>query len=696
MIWEKTEISAGIVRETARQYGLDLLSASILIRRNLLDHTSLRFLLEDDLSILHSPFLFEDMGKAVDRILAAVQDGEKIHIYGDSDVDGITSTVLLFQTLSSLGARVQWQLPEGEEDYGLSSTVVQRLASEAGALLITVDCGISNVEEIALAAGRGIDTIVLDHHNPPEELPAALAVINPKCRNSKYPFRDLAGCGVVSKLALALALARTPLYNRPVWLLHAKPANAVLILEAVRLANLVPEERISDSIPEGSSGFERTRIYGRLAGQQVLVLERQSEARLLAKITAAPGFELQDLQPLLLDEAPHLVGKSLLWIKENEGHGRFGTGELDVLVGLYTRQMWKRHRLAEVLERVLDLAALGTIADLMPLVDENRIIVRRGLEVMGRFGRPGLRDLLIRQNLHGRRLTVKDISWQVAPVLNSAGRMGQPGKAAGIFLATDPAEIERLIGAVLELNDRRKLQGDRAWDVCYSQAYSSLQKSGGKLVFIRDDSIPRGITGILASRLLGFFKVPSLVVALGETKAVGSLRSSYPMDGFLDQFADLLGNYGGHDCAAGFTLALESVVRFETRLYLIAKDIQPPRQEEARILIDAEVPPAYLNPDLIKVVEFFEPFGEGSPPVTFLTRRVRIDSLEIVGRKEAAHVRMLLGAERYKWPAVYWNAAERAGKDFAFADTVDVVYRLGRNYFMNSESLQLTVIDLKR
>jgi single-stranded-DNA-specific exonuclease len=131
-------------------------------------------------------------------------------------------------------------------------------------------------------------------------------------------------------------------------------------------------------------------------------------------------------------------------------------------------------------------------------------------------------------------------------------------------------------------------------------------------------------------------------------------------------------------------------------LYLIARDFQPPAQEEARILIDAEVPPAYLNPDLIKVVEFFEPFGEGSPPLTFLTRRVRIESLEIVGRREAAHVKLLLSADRYRWPAVFWNAAERAGKDFAREDLVDIVFRLGRNYFMNTETLQLTLVDLKR
>jgi single-stranded-DNA-specific exonuclease len=697
MLWEKTETRPAEVRELARRYGLDLITASVLVRRGLTESPALPFLLDGDLARLPSPFLFEDMGRAVDRILGAVAASERIHVFGDSDVDGITSTVVLVQSLLALGARVDWQLPEGEEDYGLSMQAVERAASEGCGLLITVDCGISNQEEIAEAARRGIETIVLDHHNPPETLPPALAIVNPKLRESRYPFRDLAGCGVVAKLVLALSLARTPLYNRPVWLLHVLPANAALTLDAVRLVNLAPMERIRDSIPEGEGGFRHSRLVQALAGEPAVVLEQASASKLLARVAPEPAFALEDLQPLLHETFPELAGRSLLRIRESFAPARIGAGdELDSLTALYTRLMWKKHGLAEALERVLDLTALGTIADLMPLVEENRVLVRRGLEVMNRLLRPGLRELLIRQNLHGHRLTARDISWQVTPVLNSAGRMGKPVAAAQIFLSEDSNRIDGLIDAVLALNDQRKAQGDRAWELCSRQGFASLEKSGGKLVYVADSSIPRGITGLIASRLVGFFKVPALVVAQGADKSVGSLRSPYPLDGFLDRFADLLGNYGGHDCAAGFNLSSEDLERFEARLYLIARDFQPPAQEEARVLIDAEVPPAYLNPGLIKVVEFFEPFGEGSPPLTFLTRRVRVESVEIVGRREAAHVKLLLAADRYRWPAVFWNAAERAGKDFAPGDLVDIVYRLGRNYFMNSETLQLTLVDLKR
>lgn len=697
MIWEKTELQADDVRDLARRYNLDLISASVLLRRGFSAGEPLRFLLEDDLTLLHNPFLFPDMKAAVTRIRKAVGDGESIVVFGDRDVDGITSTILLYQLLHSQGGRVRWQIPLGEEDYGLTTAVIEQVAAEGCGLLITVDCGVSNVEEIARAGELGIDTIVLDHHNPPEVLPPALAVVNPKCQDSPYPFRDLAGCGVVLKLLLAMAMSETPLSETPTWILHIRPANEAYLFEAVRLENLVPGERITDSLPPGMPGFEKSRVYRELAGQRVLVYDLPAQRCLLEEISPEPGFQLEELGPLL---QPHLAGPegaSLLRIKESIPAFRYSPiDELGILVRLFVSAMWSRYRLADALEPVLDLAALGTVADLMPVVDENKIIVRRGLAHLARMRRPGLRELLIRQNLHGRRLTSKDLSWYVAPVLNSAGRMGEPERAAALLLAEDPKEIESLLEAVLELNARRKRLGDSLWDACYGQATRSADRAGGKLVLVSDRGIPRGITGILAARLAAAFRVPALVVALGEEKAVGSLRSPYPVDGLLDQFAELLLNYGGHDRAAGFSLLSERFGDFEQRFYRLAVGYQAPVQEETRIQIDAEVPQEFLNPELIRVVELFEPYGEGFPPLTFLTRRLTIESLEIVGRRERAHAKLLLRAGRYRWPALYWNAADKVRKEFDLKDTVDVVYRLGRNYFQNTETLQLSVVDLKR
>ncbi|MBN1836825.1 MAG: single-stranded-DNA-specific exonuclease RecJ [Spirochaetales bacterium] len=717
MIWEKSELHADDVRELARRYNLDLISASVLLRRGFTAGEPLRFLLEDDLALLHNPFLFPEMGRAVARIRSAIEGGESIVVFGDRDVDGITSTILVYQLLQSRGAKVRWQIPLGEEDYGLSAAAVEQAAGEGCSLLITVDCGVSNVEEIARARELGMDTIVLDHHNPPESLPVTAAMLNPKCKDCPYPFRDLAGCGVALKLVLAMAMADTPLAGEPVWILHVRPANAAYLLEAVCLENLVPGERIADSLPPGMPGLEKSRVYRALAGKRVLVYDLPGQRRLLEEVSFDPGFELEDIAPWLQpwvsggeDNGPagaapaghdlagqSLAGQSLLRIKESLPQFRYSpVDELGILVALYVSAMWSRYRLADALEPVLDLAALGTVADLMPVIDENKIIVRRGLALLARMRRPGLRELLIRQNLHGRRLTSKDLSWHVAPVLNSAGRMGEPERAAALLLAEDTREIEGLLDAVMALNVRRKQLGDRLWDACYGQAGRSAERAGGKLLLVRERQIPRGITGILAARLAAAFHVPALVVALGDTKAVGSLRSPYPVDGLLDQFAELLLNYGGHDRAAGFNLLSERFAEFEERFYRLAASYEAPPQEEARIRIDAEVPPEFLNPELIRVVELFEPYGEGFPPLTFLTRGLSVEGLEIVGRRERAHAKLLLRAGRHRWPALYWNAADKVGKEFSLQDTVDVVYRLGRNYFQNTETLQLSIVDLKR
>jgi len=563
--------------------------------------------------------------------------------------------------------------------------------------LITVDCGISNNDEIAKAAGLGIDTIVLDHHNPPEQLPAAFAIIDPKCEDSGYPFRDLSGCGVVSKLAVALAYSTTADFDVPVWFLDIEPANEAFAVQAVELVNLVESERIIDAVPANESNLLLTRVYDRLKGKRILVYDRDGQLRYLKQLNAEGAFELVDIMPQVAAGFPEVAGMSLIRVRESLDSLRFGgKSEIDVLVKLYSRLSWNKLDLLTTLEPILDLAALGTIADLMPLINENKIIVRRGLEAMGRMKRSGLRELLLRQNLHGRQLTAKDISWHVAPILNSAGRMGEPQRAAELFLSQTQDEIDAVIDSILQLNRQRKQLGDRIWDSCFPAARASIEQTGGKFVFVADSEIPRGITGILAARLVSFFKIPAVVVSLGQSKAVGSLRSPYPVNGFLDLFADYFLNYGGHDRAAGFNLPTELFQEFQNRFFQIAQAHTPPDREAAKISIDAEVPPAYLNPELIKVVETFEPYGEGCPPLVFLTRRARIERLEIVGRQEPAHVRMLLSADRYKWPAVYWNAAPRAGKDFDCNDTVDIVFRLNRNYFMNAETLQLTILDLKR
>lgn len=699
MTWKKTEVDPAEVRELARRYEIDLMTAAILARRSLGSPARARAILEDDPRFLHNPFLMPAMADAVERISSAIESGERILVFGDRDVDGVTATVLIVEALKELGAEVHWTLPEGEEGYGLSAKAVREAAASGTGLVITVDCGIANRAEIELANGLGMDTIVVDHHNPPAELPPAFAVVDPKLPG--YPFRDLAGCAVASKLEWALRFSQGPFFGMPVCLIAARPANGAVAVDAVRLVNLVETGRAMEMVVPGMVPLERTRLAPLAAGSQVLVLDAPVQARLLAQAFPEAALEIEDLGPLVRQFLPDLAGRSLLAIQASSRATRYlerPPAEIDTLADLFRSLVLERERdrLAPALRR-MDLVTLGTLADLMPLVDENRILVRQGMEALRRGERAGLRQLLMKKELLGKRISATDVAWQVAPVLNSAGRMGEPGKATRLFLAEALAEIEVLVADLLELDSRRRTLGESAWQGALEQARRSFEASGGRCVLVHDARIPRGITGIMASRLQGFFKAPAVVIAEAGDKAVGSIRAAAEgfIAGFFDRFKGHFAASGGHDFAGGFSMSRDALEGFLADYRARVGEMEPPSRGEEVLAIDAEVPPAYLTPDLARIVDRFEPYGEGNPHLLFLTRGLRVAQCELIGRRDLSHLKLLFDAGASRWPAVYWNAAARFPSEFAVGDAVDVVYRLERDTWGSTERLRLNVVDLK-
>ncbi|MGO9310455.1 MAG: single-stranded-DNA-specific exonuclease RecJ [Spirochaetia bacterium] len=701
MKWNKQAIDSALVREMSRRYEIDLLTATILARRGVTAPEEVRFYLQDDPRSLHNPFRMPSMAEAVERINAAVDSGEKILIFGDRDVDGITATVLLFEALQQMEADVQWMLPEGEEVYGLSDGVVERAAASGVGLLITVDCGISNCAEIEKAASLGIETVVIDHHNPPPDLPPAVAVVNPKLPG--YPFRDLCGCAVASKVDWALRFSRSPFFGVSVCLLNARPANDTIVVEAVRLTNLVETDRITESFVPGLVPFEKSRLVAFLSGEEALVLDAPSQARLLER-ALGPGaaIAVSDLAPLVAQFLPGLDGRSLLRIQQSSRSEVFSARpltEIDVLEETFISLVLAREeeRLAPVFTR-LDLVTLGTLADLMPLVDENRILVRRGLALLRASERNGLRQVFRRKDLLGKRISTTDIAWQVSPLLNSAGRMGEPGTATRLFLARSADEAEPLVEQLFLLDGKRKSLGENTWNLVLAQAKDSLERSGGRCVLVHDERIQRGITGIIASRLQGFFKTPAIVMAVGARTAVGSIRSNQQRviaDFFARHGSDFV-SFGGHDFAAGFSIERDRLGGFVDDFFARSDEIpQPAIAEGETVGIDGEIPLTFLSPDLQKTVDLLEPYGEGNAPLVFLTRGMKVVHCELIGKKDLNHLKLLLEAGAVRWPAVYWNAAARFPGDFTIGDTVDVLYRLGRNSYGGGENLQLTVLDLE-
>lgn len=702
MVWNKKDIDSDKVREISGRFGIDLLPASIFVRRGITDYERIKFFLEDDIQYLHSPYNFSEMEDVVDRIKRAAAEGEKVKIFGDRDVDGITSTVLLYKELKNMGIDAEWKLPEGDAPYGLTIEAVDEFASVNGSLLITVDCGISNHDEIAYASSRGIDTIVIDHHNSPEELPAAFGIINPKMEDSCYPFAHLAGCGVVVKVIWALRFSKLELYNQEFCLLNIRPGNESYILEAVRMKNLVIEDRITETLVPGMINLEDSRLLDFLQ-LQIIVYDAEPQKRMLQKLFGNnTDIHLIDSAPEIWNVFPTLRDRSILKMRDGSRMVKYSSrppGEIDVFINLFmTFIVRKEKALSEEYEKLLDLVALGTIADLMPLDDENRIIVKRGMKVLAATERKGLRSLMASRNLLNKTLSTTDLGWQITPLINATGRMGVPSKAVELLLCEDAEQINVLTEDVASLNRQRKKLGDDVWNTILPQAKRSYQTLEARLVMVADKSLNRGITGIIASRLAKFFGVPAMAISLMDDKAVGSVRSAMEINvkDFIAGAEDLFIDYGGHDYAAGFSIDLHDFAAFTSRIEELAPKLKSVETAEAAVNIDAELPLSYLNPDIIKTVEMFEPYGESNPALVFLARGLVIESMELIGKGEQNHLKLLFAAGKYKWPAVYWNSAERANRDFSRGERVDVVFRLGRNYFMNKESLQLTIIDLKK
>jgi single-stranded-DNA-specific exonuclease len=335
----------------------------------------------------------------------------------------------------------------------------------------------------------------------------------------------------------------------------------------------------------------------------------------------------------------------------------------------------------------------------MPLRDENRIIVKNGIESIKAKPRPGIAELLFKLGLAGSHFGSKEISWQLCPAINAAGRMGKPEVAVKLMLEGDAAVRDKLAAELIALNEERKKLGEETWNIAEPMAVDQLEKFGGKLALAFGENINRGVTGIMATRLVKRFDAPALVVSFVGNIATGSFRSvkGYNLRPLLEQCAGLFLDWGGHDHAAGFSMELGRWDEFIERLVFASAAMEFDQDADGEtIQIDAELPPAYLTPETIDLVEQFEPYGEENGPLTFMTRKARISDISLMGKNGAKHARLTLDIGSYKWPAVYWQAADKIPGEFDLNDTVDLVFTLSRNWFNGDGKPQMVITDLKR
>lgn len=499
------------------------------------------------------PFAMADMPAAVDRITRAVRDRERIVVHGDYDVDGLSGATLLALALEAVGAQVDVFIPHRERDgYGINSATVQRLADSGASLLLSVDCGIGAADQVATAARLGLDVVITDHHQVPELLPAAVAVLNPLRTDCAYPFKWLAGAGVALRFAEA-------------------------ILDA---------------------------------------------------------FDA-------------------------------------------------RSDIADLRERLYELAALGTVADVMPLLGENRAIVRRGLRRLATRPCPGLAALCRRSRIEPGEVLASSIAFRLAPRLNAAGRLDDAIAAQRLLSSRGDDEAEGYADQLEALNLARRALTDDALTRAREQLSAQPNLADGAVVVAGD--FPLGILGLVAARLADEHGRPAVAIRTSDEPCRGSARSvpGFDVAAAVGRCADLLISHGGHAGAAGLSLAGETVSAFRGRFQQAALDLLPHSAPKPLPEADCQLSPSRLRPDLLELLARLEPCGQANREPLFESRGLQVRAARPIAER---HLRLTLSASGPPVVAVAFNAAADAPSP---GERIDALYHVRRNSYRGSFAIEL-------
>lgn len=558
--WVTAKPNLETVRSLARSCGFTPLAAAALCARGIDTPEAARAFLETDPAKLHDPMLLPDMAKARDTIRRAIEQGKKIAVFGDYDVDGVTSTCVMTRVLRSLGADVRHYIPDRlSEGYGLSMGAMDRLAQDGIGLIVTVDSGVSAFEEIARARELGMEVVVTDHHECREELPDANAVVNPKRADSIYPFAELAGVGVAFKLASALA----------------------------------------------GDGQQRA-----------------------------------------------------------------------------------------VLEQYADLVALGTVADVMPLVGENRIIVAAGLRRMTETQNVGLSMLLHESGQQGKRLTASTISFILAPRINAAGRLGHADMAAELFLTDDPRRAQTLAMALCEQNKQRQATENQILEQALQKLRREYDPLEDQVIVLAGEEWHHGVIGIVSSRICDRYACPTVLIALEDGIGKGSGRSvkGFNLYEALCDSAPLLERFGGHELAAGLTIREENIQQFHENMEVWAREHVNPQELMPILHIDCPIAPEFISTEATRGLDVLEPFGMGNPQPVFSMCDLLVE--EITPISSDRHVRLTLSKDGQTYTAMLFGTGQ-GGCGFAQGNYVDAAFCLEINEYRGRCSVQLVIRDIQ-
>ena len=556
--WKYKELDEEKIDEIVRKFDVPELLATVLVNRGIVDDEEIRVFLNPTRSDFHDPYLMPDMEIAVERIIKAIDNQEKVIIYGDYDVDGITSITVLKKFLKTCGLEVDYYIPNRlSEGYGLNKAAIDYIKEKEYTLIITVDCGISGIEEIKYANSLGIETIVTDHHEPMEVLPPAVAIVDLKRKdNDTYPFKSLAGCGVVFKLTQALGM-------------------------------------------------------------------------------------------------------------------RLGIDEKEYL-------------------KYLDIVCVGTISDIVPLVDENRVIAKLGLKLVEVTRNPGLKALL---NASGYKVVNSNtISFGIAPRINACGRMGYEEEALKLFLTENLVQASEITERLNKYNrDRQEIEKN-----IYDEAIKMMEKedSNAQSIVLGSNNWHHGVIGIVSSKITEMYFKPSILICFEGEDGKGSGRSipGFDLHEALAETAKYLEKYGGHEMAVGLSLKKNNFNRFKEAFekYVEEKDITG---IVPIIEIDKQISLKDIDSNIVKQLDLLEPFGEANRRPIFVYKNLKIDSIRALS--DGKHLKMTLKDGNTIVNAIGFNMGQLS-KEYMIGDRIDVVGTLEINAYNGREMVQINVKDIMK
>lgn len=558
--WLLREFDKNRVVEMSKNFHISPLTAIILYNRGIREDAAITSFLSKDLGVMHDPYLLKDMEKAAERIRKARDNHEKITIYGDYDVDGITSIAILYKHLQEMGIDVAYYVPDRmQEGYGVNKDALDKIHQDGTSLIITVDTGITAVEESEYAKELGLDVIVTDHHECKERIPDVYAAVDPKRKDCPYPFKSLAGVGVVFKLIQAL------------------------------------------------------------------------------------------------DD---------------------------------------RKSLPDLMDKYADLMCLGTVADISPLVDENRVIVTEGLKRFNTTQNVGLRAL-IDVSTNGKSITTSTIGYTIAPRINASGRLGCASRSVELFLTDDAEKARSLAESLCEENTLRQQTEQKMFKEAMEYLEEHPEVKEDDVIVIPHENWHHGIVGIVSSKITEKFYKPSILFAIDGDEAKGSGRSvnGFNLFGALENCSDLLEKFGGHELAAGLTIKSENIEAFRKIINSCSKGQFTETMMTPTIMLDAAIKVPYITLDTVNDINQLQPFGVDNPTPSFAVRNIKIHKISVMS--DGRHLRMTLLKEGKYLDAVGFGMGEYYHY-LEEGDYIDVAFALDINDYKGFQNVQLILKDIKK